>query len=151
MANVKQRRTGNAGSVVIEAALVLPIFFLLFLGMCEFGWLFLKSQEFGNAARDACRMAIGASAKQENVTKSITKSMEALDPTRYTVKIETVKIETGQMESIGDVANVLVGNPVTVTITVPYTNCSLLGGSWVSGLLYAGKLESSVTMMKEGS
>ena len=57
MANVK-RKPGNAGSAVIEAALVLPVLILVTFGTIEYGWLFLKSQQIGNAARNASRMGI---------------------------------------------------------------------------------------------
>lgn len=46
------------GATVVESAFVLPIFFLLLLGLIDFGLLALESNKASNAARDGARVGI---------------------------------------------------------------------------------------------
>jgi Flp pilus assembly protein TadG len=55
---------GQTGNVVLELALVLPLFLLLLAGMMDFGTLFWKKQVLTNATREGARAA--ALAKLEN-------------------------------------------------------------------------------------
>ena len=49
------RRPGERGSVIVESALILPIFFLVIFGTLEFGLAFRTYLTLDNATRDAAR------------------------------------------------------------------------------------------------
>lgn len=48
----------SVGATLVEAAFALPIFFLLFLGLVDFGLLAFNSNQVANAARDGARVGI---------------------------------------------------------------------------------------------
>ena len=51
----RDRRQDRRGAAVVEMALVLPIFFMVVLGIIEFGRAFMIGQLVTNAAREAVR------------------------------------------------------------------------------------------------
>lgn len=53
-----RRRQGDRGAALVEAAFALPIFFMLVLGMIDFGLVGFKDNQAGNAARDGARVAV---------------------------------------------------------------------------------------------
>jgi Flp pilus assembly protein TadG len=57
MGNMTHSRQQHRGLAVVEAALIMPLIVLLVLGILEYGWMFLKSYQVGNAARVAVRQA----------------------------------------------------------------------------------------------
>jgi Flp pilus assembly protein TadG len=58
------RTRDDRGAVAVELALVLPIFFLLVLGIIQYGMYFYARQGGADVARDAARQAaVGAPAK----------------------------------------------------------------------------------------
>lgn len=52
------RRLGDRGATLVEAAFALPIFFLLALGLIDFGLLAFNNNQVANAARDGARAGI---------------------------------------------------------------------------------------------
>ena len=60
MAALKRIRTlsGERGSQIIEASLVLPLLLLVVLGILDFGLLFWRFESVTNAAREGARVAI---------------------------------------------------------------------------------------------
>ncbi len=52
----KQDGKSERGSVVIELALVMPLLMLLFMGIAEFGRIFMIQQMLINAAREGARV-----------------------------------------------------------------------------------------------
>lgn len=137
MANVK-RKTNSAGTALVEAAIVFPILLTFTLGAMEYGWLFLKAQQTDNAARNASRKAVRPDATEAEIRSSVATLMAAagLGSSGYTVQLAP-----------SNVATVPVGEPLTVSITVPYKKCSLIGGSF---LPLPTNLFASATMAKEG-
>lgn len=59
-------KTARHGTIVVEAAIVLPVLLLLTLGAIEYGWLLLNAQRVTNIARQGARVAIlpGSTATQ---------------------------------------------------------------------------------------
>jgi Flp pilus assembly protein TadG len=51
-------RRGRRGLAVLEAAIFFPLLFLLLFGLIDYGWVFLKYQCIGNAAREGVRVAV---------------------------------------------------------------------------------------------
>ena len=52
---VPRLKARQSGLATIEMAMVLPLLMLLTLGVIEYGWMFLKSQQITNAARQGAR------------------------------------------------------------------------------------------------
>lgn len=112
---VGSRRSGLSA---IEAALVLPIFFLLLFGLLEYGWMFLKSQQLNNAARNGVREGIVHGSTAADVTTRIDQLMlEAdLQDSGYSVVLTP-----------NDPTTLAPGELLTVTITVDYSSVELIG------------------------
>ena len=56
--SIKRQLHRRDGLAVVEMAIVLPLLILLTFGMIEYGWLFLRSQEISNAARQGARIGV---------------------------------------------------------------------------------------------
>jgi Flp pilus assembly protein TadG len=133
MALLKSPRR-KRGLAILEMALILPLLFLLVMGVIEYGWLFFKNQQVAAAARTACRFGITAPATTaETLAMCDTLMTQAnLGSSGYT------KTSTP--------CEVLAGTFVTVTITVPYSNIKLTGFP----LPLPTNLVGATTMAKEG-
>jgi Flp pilus assembly protein TadG len=82
---MRRLRGGDAGQALVEAALTLPLLFLLLLGAAELGWLAYNAIEVANAAKagvaygaqsgicgDATGIQNAASADASDVTATLT-------------------------------------------------------------------------------
>ncbi len=137
MANLK-RNYRNRGTVLIEAALILPILVLLVFGAMEYGWMFVKSGEVTNAARHGVRIGVLPDSTSADVTSDVASVMSAAGLAgKYTLTI-----------SPADVTTLTPGQKLTVTITVPYSNVTL---THMPLIPVPSALKSTVTMAKEGS
>lgn len=73
---LSQRKDSNSkelrrGAALVETAIVLPIFFLVVLGIIEFGRGFMVMQLVNTAAREGTRSAISDGTNNEEVTAMI--------------------------------------------------------------------------------
>ena len=137
MASLEMRKS-RRGTAMLEMALVLPLLLLLTFALIEYGWLFLRAQEITNGARQGARTAARADATNADVQASITAAMEAAGITGYVVTFSPEDVQDENLNS---------GDPVTVTITVAYTNIRLMGLPWIP---VPQDLRASVSMAKEG-
>lgn len=126
------------GLATMEMAIVLPLLLILTFGMIEYGWMFLKSQQVTNAARQGARVAARADASTADTLATISTSMTnvGLNGTGYVVTITPP-----------DVGNVESGQLLTVAVSVPYGNVRLMGLPFVPT---PSSLRASTTMTKEG-
>ena len=122
------------GTVLIEAALLLPIIIFLTFAMMEYGWILLKSYQLSNAARHGARIAVRADSTAGEVTSEIDTLMASAGITGYSTSIDPgVDVERGES--------------VTVEIQIPYDDNNLVGGPLVPT---PANLKASVSMAKEG-
>ena len=133
MARLINRRR-QRGLAIVEMALILPLLFLLIMGVIEYGWLFFNNQKIAACARNACRYGITAPAT-----------------TAETLALCDTLMTNANLSSSGYTKNstpceVLAGTFVTVTITVPYANIRLTGFP----LPLPTNLVGETTMAKEG-
>lgn len=123
------------GLAIVEMALILPLLFLLCLGVIEYGWLFFKNQQVAAAARNACRYGI----------------TEAATTAATLAKVDTEMTQAGLGSSgytkTSTPVEVFAGTFVTVTVTVPYSNIKLTGFP----LPLPTNLIGTTTMAKEGA
>ena len=133
-------RTPRRGIETVEAALVFPFLLIITFGIVEYGWLFLKEHQLTNVTRQAARLAAMPDATAASVNAVITTMMQ------------NAKISGYQTTYSPDISNPKVtataGQPITVTIRVPYVhNLSLTN---VTLIPLPGTLQAQVAMNKEG-
>lgn len=128
------------GTSLVEMSIVLSLLMMLTLGVVEYGWLFLKAQQITNAARSGVRYAVTPGVTTvAQVTNSASPAVSFLTQMGIPVRSGTVVVPTGVQPGSG--------NPVTVTVTVPYSDVQLTGFAL---LPVPGSLHATVTMAKEG-
>jgi len=133
----RQRR----GVTSIEFALVAPLFFVLMLGIIEFGRAFMVMELLNESARQACRQAIveGTSSAQIKLTATNFLTSVGFDSSVAGVSVNNTPIDTIEIKTMG--AN----TDMTVQVTVPVSSVT-----WVpTGFLPAGNLAGQFTMRRE--
>jgi Flp pilus assembly protein TadG len=138
MAWALRRRKARATSIV-EMAIVLTVLLALVLGVVEYGWMVLKSQQVTNAARHGARVGARIDGTSAQVRQAIDSLMEAahLGGSGYEVTL-----------SPADVSAIPGGQSLTVSVRVPYADISL--GMPISLVPQPQALQAAVTMAKEG-
>lgn len=122
------------GLSTVEMAITLPILFLVTLAAIEYGWMFLKAQEIANAARQGARVGATPDATAGDVTDAVGAVMASADLSGYSTAISPgVGIDSGET--------------LTVTVSVPYAEVSLLGTPFIPT---PESLSASTSMAKEG-
>ena len=129
------RRSNRArGAAIVEFAVVLPLLLTILFGIIEYGWVFMVRQTLQTAAREGTRIAI-LQTSTSPYTSVLTRVADVMEPTGL----------TGYSVSM---THATVADPVeTITVTVPYSEVSLMGGFFGT---HAYDLGGSCSMRKEG-
>lgn len=131
-------RSESRGTMLVEAALIIPLLIFLTFALVEYGWIFVKLQQINNAARQGARLGVVAGASNASVTAAIDLFFTEAGIGNYTVAF-----------SPGDIAAVPAGETFTVTVMVPYAGADLqLVG--LPLIPVPQDLQGSVSMAKEG-
>ena len=125
------------GAAAVEFAVVAPLFFLLVFGMVEFGRMVMIQQVITNASREGARKAVLDGATASNVKDSVVTYM-----TNGGVTIATSNVTI----SPTDPASAASGSPVTVTVSVPFSQVS-----WLPSPMFLGsrQMTASTVMRRE--
>lgn len=126
----KRRRRGVA---VVELAVVLPILVLMILGILEFGRMSMVQQTITTAAREGVRGAIVEGSTLSGVRATVNSYLAISG-------IQGAKVALRPDLS----GTVLHGQPVSVSVSVPFDNISWLPTSH----LVKGKVLSSTAVMR---
>jgi Flp pilus assembly protein TadG len=132
-------RRNRRGAAAVEFAIVAPIFFLLVFGMVEYGRMIMVQQVITNAAREGARVGVLDGSQLSDVQTAVNNYLTA------------AKIPTGLSNEITVTPNPpssqTTGNPVTVTVSIPFKNVS-----WLPSPLYLGSttLTATAVMRREG-
>jgi Flp pilus assembly protein TadG len=129
------------GIAIVEAALVLPIFFVVILGIIEFGRAFMVAQLLQNAAREACRKAVTGAYSNSTISSDITSQLQVsgVQPSDVTVSI-TVTVEPGNPAvSNNDVSAATTKDLVNVVVSVPFVEVALIPGNYLAGKTLTGR------------
>ena len=134
----RNTRNKSRGAAIIEMAIVLPLLLLLTMGLIEYGWMVMKQSELSDVTRYAARAAALPNATNALVLADVSTAMisDNLGGSGYTVTMDPA-----------NVAGVASGQPLKVTISVPYANIGLLNTPFIP---VPTNLSASVTMAKEG-
>lgn len=138
--NKKSRR----GTMIVEAALILPLLLILTFGGIKYGWLFIKWQQATNVARHAVRYSI-------RPTIDETMTIALIDELMTKAEMDKAKVNYTPSVSYGAddyPPGKIVGDTVTVQIVVPVADVDILK---LTGLLPTPTtLTATMTMSKEG-
>ena len=107
-------RKSRRGAAVVEFALVVPVFILLVFGMIEFGRAVMVQQVLVNASREGARQAVLDGSTLPEVQERIDVYLAASSINGATTTVSP------------DPQTAAFGQPVTVTISVPFENVSWL-------------------------
>ncbi len=130
-------RKRRLGASAVEFAVVAPVFFLLVFGIIEFGRMVMVQQMMTNAAREGARRAVLSGATANEVNTTIVNYMASANLNVTTTDITLDPTDPGAAEY---------GDPITVTLTVPFSRVS-----WMPSPLYLGNtnLSAQAIMRRE--
>jgi Flp pilus assembly protein TadG len=131
-------RINRQGAAAVEFAVVAPIFFLMVLGMLEFGRAMMVQQLLTNASREGARVAIldSPSPTASTVTSTVNNYLQGGGISGATVTINPTEPTTAAY-----------GAPVTVTVQIPFSSVT-----WLPKPIFLGsttKLQASTVMRRE--
>ena len=117
-------------------AFVAPIFFMVILGIVEFGRAFMVAQLITNSARDGARKSCVSGSSNSTVTASINTFLQStgIDPADVTI---TITVDNAN--AANEVANAVAGDECSVTVLVPFDKVSYVNGSFLNGKNLVGK------------
>ena len=134
-------RKNRRGAAVVEFAVVAPIFFLIIMGMIEFGRLVMVQQILTNASREGARLAVLDDPREGSVvTDGVIQAVEDYLQ-GGSITGATVTVTPDPPNSAG------YGEPVTVSVEVPFDQVCWLPGSFFSR--DGKKLSASTVMRRE--
>lgn len=133
-----RKRDGRRGLELVEFALIVPLLMLILMGLLEYSWLFMKQHEIGRAARGGVRKAVLPFTTNDEVLAAVSDVMtvHGMAESGYTVTLTP-----------SDVTLPFPSDIVTVGVSVPYENITLMGLPFVP---VPTNLHSSASMAKEG-
>ncbi len=118
----------------MEFAIVAPLLFMLVFGILEFGRMIMVQQILTNASREGARRAIIEDVTGTEVETLVSDYLSAASVEGATVTIEPLDLNLG------------FGDPVTVTVEVPFADVSWGGSAWFLG---GSTLQASTVMHGE--
>ena len=135
----QRKNKSRRGTTIVETAIVLPLLLILSFGIIKYGWLFLKSQQITNAARQVARVAIRPDDRSSEASAMFTALM---DNAGITGAVLTVTPDY-EFQSAGGI--------VTVKVVVDTAKVDILKleGPYL-GLPAPAELGAEVIMSKEG-
>ncbi len=110
------------GASAVEFALVAPVFFMVLLGMIEFGRMAMVQQVITNAAREGARIAVFDGATKSKVTTKVDEYLAAAS-----IRGAKVGVSPDPPDSAG------YGESVTVSVGVPFKDVSWLPAPFFLG------------------
>ena len=121
----------------MEFAVVAPVFFLLIFGMIEYGRMMMVQQMITNASREGARRAVVDGTSASDVRQTVKDYLQSGN-----ISVEASEIQVNPSPSAANF-----GDPVTVSIQVPYDRVS-----WLPAPRFlAGKSMSASSVMRRES
>jgi Flp pilus assembly protein TadG len=117
------------GAAAVEFAIVAPLFFLLLFGMIEYGRCVLVQQVLTNASREGARRAVLDGTDTSDVIEVIDGYLANASITGATVTVNP-----------DPPGNALFGEPVAVTVQVPFSQVS-----WLPAPMFLGNTMMTAT------
>lgn len=146
MANVVRHKT-RRGIAAVEAAIMMPIVLLMTFGLLTYAWVFIRSGQINNAARQGARIAARADSTTQSVEDHVTALM-ANAGIPFSAGSDLAIVETPLPPPDPDSPSP--GTTVTVTITVDYRGTAAELIPMGAFMPVPNTLKSEATMFKEG-
>lgn len=115
------KRVRRRAAAAVEFAVVAPVFFLVVLGIIEFGRMVMVQQVITNAAREGARIAVLDSATSARVTMRINSYLSAAGISGASVTVTPNPPTTAGFDQ-----------PVSVRIDIPFTAVSALSAPFMA-------------------
>lgn len=124
------------GAAAVEFAVVAPIFILLLFGMIEYGRMVMVQQMLTNATREGARRAVLDGTTLANVRSTVQDYLSS----------GNITVNNGEITCVPDPSAASFGDPVTVSLTVPFSRVS-----WLPAPLFLGStnMTASSVMRRE--
>ena len=136
----QRRRNDRRGTSAVEFAFIAPVFFLLVIGMLEFGRAMMVQQLLTNAARQGARTAtLDSTNNSSNPTPSSIVTSEVNS-------VLAAANVTGATTSISPSLPAAAGTDVSVTVSVPYMSVTWVPSPW---FLRGATLSANCVMRRE--
>lgn len=129
------KRSTRKGAAALEFAMVAPLFFLVILGIFEFGRGLMVQQTIINATREGAREAALPDATISSVKTTV---VDFLADASITITDEKVTVTP-------DPATAFNNEQITVSVSVPYDEVRWIPGSYLGG----ANLSASTKMRSE--
>ena len=129
-----RRHDGRRGAAVVEFAVISPVLILMLLGMIECGRMIMVQQALTTAVREGARAA--------SVTGRASAAIDAVEEFLVGAGVRGSNV-TVALGSHGATAH---GQPITVTVTVPFAKVS-----WLPSPVFMknATMSSAATMRRE--
>lgn len=127
---------------MVEAALILPIFFMVVLGIVEFGRAFMICQLLQNSAREGCRRAVTGAYTTSQIISNIRSDMQTggvKDPSVLNISVIVTVAPGNPTVANNEVANAATQDLVAVTVGVPFTQVALIPGNYLGSKMLTGR------------
>ena len=130
-------RRNRRATAAVEFAIVAPVFLLLVFGMIEYGRMVMVQQIITNASREGARTAVLDGATTSSVQSAVNSYLASGSISGATVTVSPNPPSSAQY-----------GDPVTVTVSVPFSQVS-----WLPSPMYLGAttLTSATVMRREST
>jgi len=128
----RQRR----GAAAVEFAFVAPVFFILVFGMIEFGRMVMVQQVLTNASREGARKAVLDGSTTADVQNTVVTNMADAN-----ITIDNTNITINPTNP----ATANYGDPITVTVSVPFSQVSWLPAPMLLSFLPTGQTDITLT------
>jgi Flp pilus assembly protein TadG len=135
MTKSQSRNKNRRGTATVELALVLPLFFMVVLGIIEFGRAMMVSNVVTNAAREGARMAVIDGSTNTSVQQAINAMLTqatGVSASSVTTTI-TVTAAAGNTDPGNQVANAHMRDLISVKVSVPFNSVMLIPGTYLKG------------------
>ncbi len=116
------QRAARRGASAVEFAIVAPIFFMVVLGIIEFGRMAMVQQMLTNAAREGCRIAVLDGATTASVRTKVNQYLTSGRITGATITVTPNPPSTATFNQ-----------SVTVAVSIPFNRVSWLRAPFFLG------------------
>jgi Flp pilus assembly protein TadG len=129
-------RRYRRAAAAVEFAIVAPVFFLLVMGMIEYGRMVMVQQVITNASREGARRAVLDGATTAEVQTVVNDYLASGSISGATITVAP-----------NPPTNAEFGDPVTVSVSIPFNQVS-----WLPSPMYlGGKTLTATTVMRRES
>lgn len=123
----------------MEAAVVMPFFFMIAIGIVECGYAMMANQAIVNSAREGARTAVFDGKNNETVRAAVQNTIQGClgaDVTTSTVSITVIHADGSKSNVVGSAAR---GDTIIVDVSIPYADVSFLPKRWTQDATLRGR------------